>query len=147
MTLSLEPGHVSIRNCVRQYLKLPVSTHSCITDEVYQLSRVKENKNVLNREMKPQETKVHYIIPRITHLSADQIRSIITCTLPKGQNLGYQEKFFFFSLFSIYLFGCIKPYGARGPEHEGSVAVLLHVGSKFPNQGSNPHSLHWKAGS
>ena len=63
MTLSLEPGHVSIRNCVRQYLKLPVSIHSHITEEIYQLSREKENKNVLNREMKPQETKVHYIIP------------------------------------------------------------------------------------
>ena len=28
-----------------------------------------------------------------------------------------------------------------------SVAVaLLHVGSQFTNQGSNPHLLHWKAG-
>ena len=71
--------------------------------------------------MKPQETRLHYIIPRITHLSADQIRSIITSTLPKGQNLGYQENLF---LLSIYLFVCIKPYGARGPEHEGSVAVV-----------------------
>lgn len=52
MTLSLEPGHVSIGNWVRQYLKylkIPASTHSHITEEIYQLSREKENKNVLEK--------------------------------------------------------------------------------------------------
>lgn len=50
MILSLEPGHVSIRNWVRQYLKylkIPVLTDSHITEEIYQLLREKENKNVL----------------------------------------------------------------------------------------------------
>lgn len=47
MTLSLEPGPVSIRNWVRQclkYLKIPVLTDSHITEEIYQSSREKENK-------------------------------------------------------------------------------------------------------
>ena len=51
--------------------------------------------------------------------------------------------------------------GARAPEHVGSVVVVhgliscwsaglgapRHVGSSFPDQGSNPRPLHWKADS
>ena len=91
--------------------------------------------------MKPQATGLHYIIPRITHLSAEQIRCIITGSLPKGQNLGYQENLF---LLSIYLFGCIKPYSARGPEHEGSEAVVHALscpaacGIHFPTRDQTP---------
>ena len=35
----------------------------------------------------------------------------------------------------------------RAQELGNSVVVaLLHVGSQFTSQGSNPHLLHWKAG-
>ena len=42
----------------------------------------------------------------------------------------------------------LSSYGARAPECVGSVitdCAPWHVGSWFPNQGSNPHVLLWKA--
>ena len=42
--------------------------------------------------------------------------------------------------------GLLSSCGAQIPEREGSVAPW-RVGSKFPNQGSNLRSLHWKADS
>ena len=42
--------------------------------------------------------------------------------------------------------GLLSSCGVWTPEHMG-LAALWHVGSQFPNQGSNPRPLHWKADS
>lgn len=63
-----------------------MSTHPCIyTEEDDRLSREKERKNILYRIMKPESTRLHYVISRITYLVIE-MALMITWTLSRVQN-------------------------------------------------------------